>query len=91
MNGNVFLFQSVSNTFFDIFPSVFEVVVVEIEPDKQVSVVQFLDDFRGVTSESERAVHYDISLCGAYIETFYILMEEYRNMSKTFFVQIVKK
>lgn len=44
-----------------------------------------------MTSESEGAVDHNISLCSADIETIYVLMEEYGDMSKTFFVQIVKK
>ncbi len=44
-----------------------------------------------MTSKSEGAVNHDISLCRAYIETVDVLMEEYGDMSKTFFVQIVKK
>lgn len=84
-------FDSVSNAFFDYFPSTFEIVVIEIKSDKYISSVQFLDNSDCMTPESEGAVNHDILLCRAYTETVDVLVKEHRNMSKTFFVQIVKK
>lgn len=80
-----------SDTFFDGFSGALEVVVIEIEPDEYIPFVKFLDDSYGMASESEGAVDHDIPLCSAQIEAVYILVEEYWNMSETFFVQIVKK
>ncbi len=80
-----------SNTLFYNGPSVCQVIVIEIEPDKNIPFVQFLNNSYGMTPESEGAVNHYIPLRRGQIETIDILMEEHRNMSKTFFVQIVKK
>ena len=85
------LFSKYSNTLFYDGPSVLQVVIIEIESDKNVPFVQFLNNSYGMTPESEGAVDHYIPLCRAQIETVDILMEEHGNMSKTFFVQIVKK
>lgn len=91
MNNNPILFCKFSNTFFNEFSGTFEIIIIEIKPDKYIPSMEFLDNSHCMTSKSEGAVNYDILLCRAYIEAVYILVEEYRDMSKTFFVQIVKK
>ena len=53
--------------------------------------MEFLNNSYCMAPESEGTINHDILPCIAYIEAIYVLMEEYRDMSKTFFVQIVKK
>lgn len=80
-----------SDIFFDRSSGALEIIVIKIESDKNIPFVKSLDDSYRMTPESEGAVDHDIPLCSAQIETIDVLMEEYRNMSKTSFVQIVKK
>ncbi len=91
MDGYSIVSGKFSNTFFYDFSGTFEVVIIEIKPDKYISWVESLNNPHCVTPKSEGAVNHDILLCRAQIQAVNVLMEEYRNMSKTFFVQIVKK
>lgn len=91
MEGDSMVSRKLPDIFFDMLFGAFEIVVIEIEPDKDVSLMKFLDDSHSMTSEPEGAVDHDIPLSRAQIEAVYVLVVEHRNMSKTFFVQNVKK
>lgn len=91
MKSDATFFRKFANTLLDGFFGAFEIIVIEIESDKNISLVEFLDDTYCMTPKSEGAVNHNIPSSRAQIEAVYILMEEYRDMSKTFFVQIVKK
>lgn len=73
------------------FSGTFEIVIIEIKPDKRISNMKFLYDSDSVTPKSESTINHNIPLSRAQIEAVYVLMEEYRNMSKTFFVQNCQK
>lgn len=91
VNGDSRFFCKCSNTLFYDFSSTFEIVIIEIKPDEDISFMEFLNNSHSMSTKSEGAVNHDISLCSANIEAIDVLMEEYGDMSKTFFVQIVKK
>lgn len=68
-----------------------EIIFIEIEPDKCISGVEFLDNARGMTPKSEGTIHDDIWLRRANIEPLYILLKKDGNMSKTLCVQFCQK
>lgn len=91
MKCDSMFFCKCPNILFDMLFGTFQIVIIEIKSDKDISFVEFLYNPDCMTSESEGAINHDILLCRAQIETIDVLMEEYWDMSKTFFVQIVKK
>ncbi len=91
MDSNSIVSCKTSNTFFNGFFGATQIVIIEVKPDEYISSMKFFYNSYSMSSKSEGAINHDISLCSAQIETINIFMEKYRNMSETFFVQIVKK
>lgn len=91
MESNSIISCEYSDILLDCLFGAFEIVVIEIKSDKNISSMEFLDNSHRMTPESEGAIDHDIPSSRAQIEAVDILVVEYRDMSKTFFVQIVKK
>lgn len=91
MNDDSIFSSKCSDTFFYGVSRALKIVIIEVETDENVSLMKFLDDSDCMSGEPECTINHNISLCRAQIEGIYVLVVEYRNMSKTFLVQIVKK
>ncbi len=65
MKSDIIFIGEFANILLDGFFGAFEIVIVEIKSDKNISLMKLLDDTYCVTSESEGTINHDISLCRA--------------------------